>query len=199
MNAMTEKLACDTIEQPSRVTNIPWRSTIPFVAVHLLCLWAFYTGVTWELVALAVGSYYLRMFAITAGYHRYFSHRSYKTSRVFQFFLAVLAMTSAQKGVLWWAAHHRHHQGVHHTRRLRSLPDRTPRRRRGGGSGPVPGPDHRRRRPGVRRRCAGRRQRRPPALPAVRPPAGAPGPHLPPSERALPELTAMPEIGRAHV
>ena len=74
-----------------------------------MCLLAFQTGVRWEWVLLAIGSYYLRMVAVTAGYHRYFSHRSYKTSRVFQFLLAFLAMTSAQKGVLWWAAHHRHH------------------------------------------------------------------------------------------
>jgi stearoyl-CoA desaturase (delta-9 desaturase) len=53
--------------------------------------------------------YWLRIFAIGAGYHRYFSHRSYSTSRVFQFFLAFLAQTSAQKSVLWWAAKHRHH------------------------------------------------------------------------------------------
>ncbi len=49
------------------------------------------------------------MFFVTAGYHRYFSHRSFKTSRWFQFFLAWMAMSSSQKGVLWWAAHHRHH------------------------------------------------------------------------------------------
>jgi stearoyl-CoA desaturase (delta-9 desaturase) len=49
------------------------------------------------------------MFAITGGYHRYFSHRSYKTSRWFQFLLAFLGATSAQKGPLWWASHHRHH------------------------------------------------------------------------------------------
>lgn len=49
------------------------------------------------------------MFGVTAGYHRYFSHRSYKTGRIFQFLLALLAMSSAQKGVLWWAAHHRDH------------------------------------------------------------------------------------------
>ena len=82
---------------------------IPFLTIHLMCLLAFLTGIRWEWVILAIGSYYLRMVAVTAGYHRYFSHRSYKTSRVFQFFLAFLAMTSAQKGVLWWAAHHRHH------------------------------------------------------------------------------------------
>ena len=51
------------------------------------------------------------MWAVTAGYHRYFSHRSYKTSRVGQFVLAFLAQTSAQRGALWWAAIHRHHLG----------------------------------------------------------------------------------------
>ncbi|MBC7660089.1 MAG: fatty acid desaturase [Chitinophagaceae bacterium] len=61
------------------------------------------------MVWLCLGSYYIRMIGVTAGYHRYFGHRAYKTSRVFQFILAFLAQTSAQKGVLWWAAHHRHH------------------------------------------------------------------------------------------
>lgn len=82
---------------------------VPFLGIHLMCLLAFQTGIRLEWVILGIASYYLRMFAVTAGYHRYFSHRSYKTSRVFQFVLAFLAMTSAQKGVLWWAAHHRHH------------------------------------------------------------------------------------------
>src|SRR6476619_8050746 len=82
---------------------------LTFVGIHVMCLWAFQTGVRLEWIILAIGSYYLRMFGVTAGYHRYFAHRSFKTSRVFQFLLAFLAMTSAQKGVLWWAAHHRHH------------------------------------------------------------------------------------------
>jgi stearoyl-CoA desaturase (delta-9 desaturase) len=86
-----------------------WWETFPFLAIHLLCLAAIQTGVRWEWVLLAVGSYYVRMIGVTAGYHRYFSHRSFKTSRAFQFLLAFWAMTSAQKGVLWWAAHHRHH------------------------------------------------------------------------------------------
>ncbi len=57
----------------------------------------------------ALGLFLVRKFGITGGYHRYFSHRSYKTSRWFQFFLAFLGGMSAQKGALWWAAHHRHH------------------------------------------------------------------------------------------
>jgi stearoyl-CoA desaturase (delta-9 desaturase) len=53
--------------------------------------------------------YVARMFFVTGAYHRYFSHKTYKTSRAFQFVLAFLAQTTAQKGALWWAAHHRHH------------------------------------------------------------------------------------------
>jgi stearoyl-CoA desaturase (delta-9 desaturase) len=66
-------------------------------------------GFSWRGLALALGLYAVRMIAVTSGYHRYFSHRSYKTSRAFQFVLAVLGATCAQKGPLWWAAHHRAH------------------------------------------------------------------------------------------
>jgi stearoyl-CoA desaturase (delta-9 desaturase) len=103
------RLSGDSISRQSGSEAIQWATAIPFILVHLMGLWAIQTGVSVELIVLAIASYYLRMLAITAGYHRYFSHRSYKTGRVFQFLLAVLAMTSAQKGVLWWAAHHRHH------------------------------------------------------------------------------------------
>ena len=84
--------------------------SVPFVAVHLVALaLPFVTGVRWQWVLLALGTYALRMFFVTAGYHRYFSHRAFKTSRAFQLVLAFMAETSAQKGVLWWARHHRHH------------------------------------------------------------------------------------------
>ena len=66
-------------------------------------------GFTWSGLALAVGSYFVRMFVVTAAYHRYFSHRSFKTSRWFQFVLAVAAQSAGQKGVVWWASHHRWH------------------------------------------------------------------------------------------
>jgi stearoyl-CoA desaturase (delta-9 desaturase) len=88
---------------------ITFWSSLPFIGMHLACLAAFFTGFRWTHVVLALVLYYVGMFFVTAGYHRYFSHRSFKTSRVFQFILAFGAMTSAQKGVLWWAAHHRHH------------------------------------------------------------------------------------------
>ena len=85
--------------------------TLPFWGVHVLAIVGIaLTGLSWLGLALTAALYVPRMFFVTGGYHRYFSHRSYKTSRWFQFVLALGATTTAQKGVLWWAAHHR----VHH-------------------------------------------------------------------------------------
>ena len=89
--------------------DIIYPATIPFILVHLACFAAIWTGVSGTALAIAAVSYVVRMFGVTAGYHRYFSHRSYKTSRAFQFVLAFLAQSSAQKSAIWWAAIHRHH------------------------------------------------------------------------------------------
>ncbi len=80
-----------------------------FVGIHVGSLSAIWLGVTWRDLALCAALYAVRMFGITAGYHRYFAHRSYKTSRWFQFALAWLGSMSIQKGVLWWAGLHRMH------------------------------------------------------------------------------------------
>lgn len=89
--------------------DIIYPATIPFILVHLACLGAIWTGVSVNALILCLVLYVVRMFGVTAGYHRYFSHRSFKTSRVGQFVLAWLAQSSAQRGALWWAAVHRHH------------------------------------------------------------------------------------------
>ncbi len=83
--------------------------SVSFILLHLACLTAIWLAFSWKLVALCAALYFIRMFAVTAGYHRYFSHRTYRMGRVPQFIMAFVAQTSAQKGVLWWAAHHRHH------------------------------------------------------------------------------------------
>ena len=82
---------------------------LPLIVIHLGAIAALFMGGAWTIWLVALGLFWLRMFAVTAGYHRYFSHRSYKTSRAMQFILALLAQTSSQRGVLWWAAHHRNH------------------------------------------------------------------------------------------
>jgi stearoyl-CoA desaturase (Delta-9 desaturase) len=89
--------------------KVNWLASIPFIGVHLMCLFVFYVGAKPVDLLVCLGLYVVRMWGITAGYHRYFSHRSFKTNRVFQFILALVGTTSVQKGVLWWAANHRHH------------------------------------------------------------------------------------------
>lgn len=80
-----------------------------FGAIHLACFGAFFTGLSWSDVGLCVALYALRMFGVTAGYHRYFAHKAFKAGRVVQFLLAALAQSSLQSGALWWAAKHRDH------------------------------------------------------------------------------------------
>jgi stearoyl-CoA desaturase (Delta-9 desaturase) len=102
-------------EQPSeaRVVDpyrVRWVEIIPFFAVQALAVAGIlYYGWSWSGFALSLSIYAVLMFGITGGLHRYFSHRSYKTGRVFQFILGLLGTMATQRGVLWWAAHHRHH------------------------------------------------------------------------------------------
>ncbi|MCA9792837.1 MAG: acyl-CoA desaturase [Candidatus Eremiobacteraeota bacterium] len=77
--------------------------------MHLACVPVLWLAPSWPAIAVCLALYWLRMFGITGGFHRYFSHRSYKTSRLFQFGLAWLGTSAAQLGPLWWASHHRKH------------------------------------------------------------------------------------------
>jgi stearoyl-CoA desaturase (delta-9 desaturase) len=92
--------------------RIDWLRAMPFILVHASCLLAFWVGWSPTALWMALGLYLFRMFAITGFYHRYFSHRSFKTSRAFQFVMAVLGATTVQRGPIWWASHHRHHHRV---------------------------------------------------------------------------------------
>ena len=100
-----------TAEQHSSadVKKVDWLRIIPFILMHLMCLGVIWVGWSWFAVLTAVGLYFIRMFAITGFYHRYFSHNAFKTNRFWQFIFAVLGNSSVQRGPLWWAAHHRHH------------------------------------------------------------------------------------------
>jgi len=93
----------------NRPDSFEWRRCLPFVFIHLGCAGVIWVGWSWTAVIVAAALYFLRMFAITGFYHRYFSHRTFSTSRWFQFVLAVWGNTAIQRGALWWAATHRHH------------------------------------------------------------------------------------------
>ncbi|WP_437764355.1 acyl-CoA desaturase [Sorangium sp. So ce281] len=92
-------------------------NVLGITAIHVGAVVAILRGATWKLAALAAATYVVRMFAITAVYHRYFSHRSYKTSRGLQFLLALLGTTATQKGPLWWGGTHRVHHKYSDTER----------------------------------------------------------------------------------
>jgi len=110
-SAATIPAAAGTIPAfKSRSTGFVRVTSVAFWGVHVAAVVGVIAlGFSWQGAALAIGSYFIRMIVVTAAYHRYFAHRAFKTSRWFQFLLALGAQTAAQKGVLWWASHHRWH------------------------------------------------------------------------------------------
>ncbi|CEI54873.1 Fatty acid desaturase; Delta-9 fatty acid desaturase [Acinetobacter bereziniae] len=93
----------------SESKKIQWVRIIPFIILHVACLGIFYVGVSWFAVTFMLLFYLIRMFSITAFFHRYLSHKTFQTSRIVQFVFVLIGTTSAQRGPLWWAAHHRYH------------------------------------------------------------------------------------------
>jgi stearoyl-CoA desaturase (Delta-9 desaturase) len=89
--------------------KVDWVRVMPFAVLHLGCLGVIWTGTSAFAVWTAVALYFVRMFAVTGIYHRYFSHKTYSTSRFGQFILGLWGATTVQRGPLWWAYHHRHH------------------------------------------------------------------------------------------
>jgi stearoyl-CoA desaturase (delta-9 desaturase) len=95
--------------QKTAKPGVDWPRIVPFIALHVICLGVFWVGWSWTAITVAVILYLVRMFAITGFYHRYFSHKAFKTNRFWQIVFAVLGESAVQRGPLWWAAHHRHH------------------------------------------------------------------------------------------
>lgn len=104
-----DNAAYDPAQTGAPGDRIDWLRCIPFIGMHLACLAVVWVGWSFTAVAAAVALYLLRMFAITGFYHRYFSHRSFRTSRAVQGAMAFIGCTSVQRDPMWWAAHHAHH------------------------------------------------------------------------------------------
>lgn len=94
------------LQQPDK---FDFNRSLSFIILHVGCLGVLFTG--WSKTALLTAAvlYLVRMFAVTGFYHRYFAHRTFRTSRAGQFVFALLGNLSAQRGALWWASVHRHH------------------------------------------------------------------------------------------
>ena len=91
------------------LTRTDLLSKTVYWGIHASILLVLIVGAPWEALALCAVTFAVRMFALNAGYHRYFSHRSFRTSRAFQFLLAFVGAMAVQKGPLWWASVHRRH------------------------------------------------------------------------------------------
>jgi stearoyl-CoA desaturase (Delta-9 desaturase) len=89
--------------------RIDWLRVAPFICMHVACLGVFWVGCSWFALWTALALYAIRMFALTGFYHRYFSHKAFKTTRPVQFLFALIGAACVQRGPLWWAAHHRDH------------------------------------------------------------------------------------------
>lgn len=92
-----------------RDDRVDFLRSYAFTGVHLMALVSLLTGFSWVALGVMLATFWVRLFGITGGYHRYFSHRSFKTTRVFQFALAWLGASAGQNGPLWWVSHHRLH------------------------------------------------------------------------------------------
>jgi len=101
--------AAETLAGNDVGRRIDWPRVLPYLLLHAGCLGALWVGASPVAVGIAAALFVLRMFAVTAFYHRYFSHRAFRTSRAAQFAFALLAASAVQRGPLWWASHHRHH------------------------------------------------------------------------------------------
>lgn len=115
-NALTNHVPSNALEldNASTSSHLKWGDidvwrVAPFVLLHLACFCVLWVGFSWFALAFAIAMYLLRMFAVTGFYHRYFSHKAFRTTRAFQLLLAIVGATAVQRGPLWWASHHRHH------------------------------------------------------------------------------------------
>jgi len=114
---MSSAAPAQSVSERDPLERLNWKPSIPFLLLHLAPLGMLWFHPTWGDVALCIGLYVVRMFFITAGFHRYFAHRAYKLGRVMQFLMAFGGGTSGQKGALWWAGNHRVHHRFSDTER----------------------------------------------------------------------------------
>jgi stearoyl-CoA desaturase (Delta-9 desaturase) len=82
---------------------------VPLLALAAAVPLAWGWGMSWLDVGLAVVFYFLTGLGVTVGFHRYFTHGSFKAKRPLRVALAVIGSTAFQGGVTGWVADHRRH------------------------------------------------------------------------------------------
>ncbi len=82
---------------------------VPFLAVIAAVPFAWGWGLTWRDVVIALAMYMLTGHGISIGFHRYFTHGSFKATRPMRAVLAVLGSAAVEGPVIRWVADHRRH------------------------------------------------------------------------------------------
>ena len=92
-------------------TNISYSNATRIILFHLSVVLVFISGYSFTALITFLVLFLVRLFVITGFFHRYYSHRSYQTSRWFQFLLTFIGTSAGQQGPLSWATSHiTHHQ-----------------------------------------------------------------------------------------
>jgi stearoyl-CoA desaturase (Delta-9 desaturase) len=101
----------EAIEQRKKDwVNILFLTLTPLIGVVGTAAYTWYAGFSLWMPALLVGMYLAVGISICAGYHRFFSHKTYEAAPLVQWFYAFFGAMAAQNSILWWSASHR----VHH-------------------------------------------------------------------------------------
>jgi stearoyl-CoA desaturase (delta-9 desaturase) len=82
---------------------------IPFLALAAAVPLAWGRGLSWLDVGLMVGMYFLGCHGITIGFHRYFTHGSFKAKRPLRIALAIAGSLAVEGPIVRWVADHRRH------------------------------------------------------------------------------------------
>jgi len=95
--------------------NIIFLTLTPIVGVIGTAAWTWRHGFHTWMPLLTFGMYLAVGISICAGYHRFFSHKSYEAHPAVQVFFALFGAMAAQNSILWWSSSHRvHHKYVDH-------------------------------------------------------------------------------------
>ena len=96
-------------DRPFDWVNIAFLTIAPLIAVVGTALYAWNYGVTWLEVGIFFAMYWATGLSITAGYHRYFSHRTYDCGKPLQLFYLVFGAAAVENSAINWCSDHRYH------------------------------------------------------------------------------------------
>jgi stearoyl-CoA desaturase (Delta-9 desaturase) len=82
---------------------------VPFLALGAAAAFLWGWGFSWADLGLLLGMYVLTILGVTVGFHRLFTHRSFRTNGFVRFVLGVLGSMAVQGPLLKWVALHRRH------------------------------------------------------------------------------------------